>query len=533
MSDEFKTNYLFNRFVSGKLSRREFIGSLAAMGASAALIDTFIGDRALAATPKKGGKIIVGTEGQQPGDSLDPTKFNSTSNLLMGFTVYDLLVNRGPDLKPIPWLAESWEASADSKTWTFKLRSDVTWHDGKKFTADDVIYSCGRHTAEKSESPAKGYMSQIAGIRKDGDHTVIFTLNAGNADFPIVMSDTRVHITQAGYEDFASGTAPGTGPFKVKEFKPGQRYIFERNDDYWGDGGPYVDEIEVLGIGDITSRVNALISGDINVLLSLDPKAVSLIEKTGAANLLRAKSGQFMNIAMMMDREPTNNNDVRLALKYAMDREQIVENVLKGYGSVGNDHPVAPIDPFYCDTIAQRTYDPDKARFHIKKAGLENTSIDLYTSDVPASGSVAATQVFQQSAAKAGVKLNLIEPPADQYWSSVWIQKPICASGWDGRPVPDLILSIAFKSGESYNETKWANEKFDKILVEARSEQNFDKRKEMYCELQTMLQNDGGHITTAFLDILDASRPEVMGITPHSSGALGFYQMARTVWIDS
>ena len=163
MSDEFKTNYLFNRFVSGKLSRREFIGSLAAMGASAALIDTFIGDRALAATPKKGGKIIVGTEGQQPGDSLDPTKFNSTSNLLMGFTVYDLLVNRGPDLKPIPWLAESWEASADSKTWTFKLRSDVTWHDGKKFTADDVIYSCGRHTAEKSESPAKGYMSQIAG----------------------------------------------------------------------------------------------------------------------------------------------------------------------------------------------------------------------------------------------------------------------------------------------------------------------------------------------------------------------------------
>jgi peptide/nickel transport system substrate-binding protein len=532
MSNDQKTNYFFNQFIAGKMTRREFTGRLAALGASAALIDSFVVSRALAATPKKGGKITVGTEGQQAQDSLDPTKFYSTSNLLMGFSVYDTLVNRGPDLRAVPWLAESWEASSDSKTWTFKLRKDVTWHDGKKFTADDVIYACGRHISEKSESPAKAYMSQIAEMKKDGDHTVIFTLTAGNADFPIVLSDTRVHITQNGFEDFASGMSPGTGPFKVKEFKPGVRYNFVRNDDYWGSDGPFVDEIEVLGIGDITARVNALISGDINVLLSLDPKAVGLLEKAPGVEVYKAKSGQFMNVAMMLDRAPTNDNNFRLAMKHGIDRQQVVDNVLKGYGSVGNDHPIPSIDPFYCDAIPQRTYDPDKANFYIKKAGLEKTPIDFYTSDVPASGSISATQIFQQSAAKAGINFNLIQPPADQYWSSVWIKKPICASGWDARPVPDLILSIAFKSGGSYNETKWENEKFDKILVEARSVQDTAKRKEMYCELQRMLHDDGGHITMAFVDYLDASRSEVKGITPHGSGPLGFYQMARTVWID-
>ncbi len=532
MSREQQSRYYFAQLVAGRMSRREFIGRMMAAGASVGVVNALLADRAGAATPKKGGRVVVGGEAAQAKDSLDPTKFYSTSNLLMGYTVYDTLVNRGPDLKPIPWLAESFETGKDASDWVFKLRKGVMFHNGKELTADDVIYSAWRHANPKSESPAKAFMSQIKEMKKEDKYTVRFTLAGPNADFPIVMSDTRVHITQDKYEDFAH-TAPGTGPYKVKVFDPGSQYVFTRNDHYWGEGGPWVDEIEVVGIGDLTARVNALISGDINVMIELDPKAVDLIKANSVTRLLLTKSGKFINTAMMLDRAPTSDNDVRLALKYALDREKVVRNVFKGLGSVGNDHPISPVDPFYCSDIPQRVYDPDKARFHIKKAGLENTAIDYYASDVPGAGSLAAAQVYQQSAAACGVKLNIVQPPPDTYWSSVWIQKPMCASGWDPRPVPDLIFSIAFKSGGDYNETHWNNEKFDKLLVEARGVTDFAKRKEMYCEMQRMLQDEGGHITTAFTDFLDATRTEIKGITPHPSGPLGFYQFARTVWIDA
>lgn len=515
-----------------RISRREFIQYMGALGVGAAAIPSLLSSPAYAAEPKKGGKITLGVEAAQAKDSLDPTRYFSTANILMGFSVYDSLVNRGADLKPVPWLAESWEVGADASEWIFQLRKDVEWHDGKPFVADDVIYSCNRHMREGTESPAKGYMSQIAEMTKDGDHVVKFKLTAPNADFPIVLSDTRVQISQNGYEDFVNTTV-GTGPFKVKEWKAGSRYVFERNDNYWGSDGPWVDEMEVIGIGDITARVNALLSGDINVMLELDPKAVRLIERNKKVDLIKSPSGAFVNLAMMMDREPTNNADFRMAMKHAVNREQIVNNVFKGYGSVGNDHPISPTDPYFCADIEQRSYDPDKARFHIKKAGLENTPIDFYASDVPGAGALAACQVVQQSAAESGINLNLINPPADTYWSAVWIQKPMVASGWDMRPVPDLMFSIAFKGDSDWNETKYVDEKFDSLLLEARSTVDFDTRKAMYCEMQQLLQDDGGHITLAFRDILDAKASNVQGINSHPSGPLGFYQFARTVWIDS
>jgi len=356
-------------------------------------------------------------------------------------------------------------------------------------------------------------------------------LTAPNADFPVVLSDTRVQITQNGREDFTKPA--GTGPFKVVDFTPGSRYVFERNDNYWGDDGPYVDEVEFVGIPDPTAKINALLAGDINCILQLDQKAARLINNSGSSYVIDAPSGAFLNLAMMVDREPTNNNDFRLAIKHAMDRQGLVDNVLKGFGSVGNDHPIAPISPYYNTDLPQRTFDPDKANFHIKKAGLENTPIDFYGSDVAGSGGLACAQHLQQSAKKANINLNVINPPADSYWSAVWIQKPMIVSGWDARPVPDLIFAIAFASESGWNETLWKNDKFDKLMVSARSDTDFESRKAKYFEMQEMLHNNGGHGTLAFRNYVDAASNEVQGINPHGSGPLGFYQGPRTAWIDS
>ncbi|MFL2791536.1 MAG: ABC transporter substrate-binding protein [Paracoccaceae bacterium] len=531
MSDKKFNEYLFQKYLKNDISRRKFMGTLAAAGASSTVINSLLSKRAHAATPKRGGRLVVGMEQATAQDSLDPTSYWGTGNILMGNCVHDWLVNRGPDLNPAPFLATSWEPNADASSWVFNLRTDVEWHDGAKFTADDVMYSCTRHFREGTESPAKAYMSTIASMDKLSDHQLRFNLTAPNADFPVVLSDTRVQITQNGREDFSNPA--GTGPFKVVDFTPGSRYVFERNDNYWGDDGPYVDEVEFVGIPDPTAKINALLAGDINCILQLDQKAARLINNSGSSYVIDAPSGAFLNLAMMVDREPTNNNDFRLAIKHAMDREGLVNNVLKGFGSVGNDHPIAPISPYYNSDLPQRTYDPDKANFHIKKAGLENTPIDFYGSDVAGSGGLACAQHLQQSAKKANINLNVINPPADSYWSAVWIQKPIIVSGWDARPVPDLIFAIAFASESGWNETLWKNDKFDKLMVSARSDTDFESRKAKYFEMQEMLHNHGGHGTLGFRNYVDAASNEVQGINPHGSGPLGFYQGPRTAWIDS
>lgn len=513
---------------SSALSRRTLLKGTAAAG----LLLPF-GRAALAQeAPKSGGRLVVGLNAWTSSDTLDPGNFYDSNNALVGFAVYDLLVNRGPDLKPTPWLALSWEPNADASEWVFKLRPDVTFHSGKAFGADDVIYTYSRLIGPDSTSPTKAFLSQIKEMKKEDDLTVRFTLTAPNADLPITFSDTRVHIVENGATEFL-GKASGTGPFKVKTFEPATSYVLERNPNYWGENGPYVDEIEYIGISDSAARVNALLSGDVDIIMDLPPTAVPALQADQGMVVLNAKSGTHVNLAMMLDMDPTTSNDVRLAMKYALDRDAIVQNIYKGFGTVGNDHPISPIDPYFNKELPQRVYDPEQARFHIKKAGLEGVKLPFYTSDAPRNGCVAATQIYQQSAAAAGIDLDLIQIPADSYWEKVWIKQPMLVSSWDGRPVPDLILSIAYQSGADYNETHWNNEKFDKLLVEGRSTVDFAKRYEIYGECQRMLQDDGGMAVMAFIDIIDAHGSHVKGISAHPSGNLGFFQFATSVWIDA
>ena len=515
----------------GRITRREFTGRMTAAGLSATAISGLLLNKAKAETPKKGGKITVGCEGNAK-ETLEPGTFQSVAAVNTGFAVYDPLTSRGADLRPEPWSAESWDSNTDASEWIFKLRKDVTFHDGKKFGADDIVYSYWRIIAPESENPAKSMLAHVQEVKKDDDHTVKFVLSSPDADFPVACGDHRSQVVQDGWTEF-SHTTSGTGPFRIKEFNPGINYLLERNDDYWGDDGPWLDEIEYLSMGDVTARINALLSGEIQVLGGLDPKAVDLIERRDDVAVMTIESSTQINLVMTLDQAPTDNPDLRLALKYGLDRERIVNNVFKGLAHVGNDHPISPIDPFYCDEIPQRPYDPDKARFHIKKAGMENVPVDLYTSDAAFAGAESATVVYQESAAAGGINLNVIRSPADSYWDVVWMVKPFVVSNWDSRPTANILFSTVLWGDAPWNESHWRNERFDQLLVEARATTDFDKRKAMYCEMQQMVQDDGGHSVMAFMNYTDARRSEVRGITPHPGGPLGFFKMARTAWLDS
>jgi len=525
-----KQRGLLDDFLRGRIGRRQFIQRMSAIGVSALASTSLLSTFAHAATPKRGGRLVVGAYGSV-NDGLDPARFNSVCGHSSGLTVYDTLVGRDQNLQPAPSLAESWEPNADATEWTFKLRKDVVYHDGKPFTADDVIYSYSRIIADESTSPLKAVFTHINEIRKDDPHTVRFVLSTPDVEFPLPCGDHRSAVVQAGHTDFTRTTV-GTGPFRVTGYEPGVRYQFERNDDYWADEGPYVDEIEFIGIQDPTTRLNALLSGDIDLLGGLDPLALDLIERRDDVALITAESSTPVSLTMMMDRSPSDNNNFRLAMKYAADRQKIVDVAYKGLAHVGNDHTISPILPFHCDGIAQREYDPERARHHIREAGLENVPINIHTSDVYP-GIVAATEVFQEDAARAGIRINVVRVPSDTYWDTAWMIEPTCVAYWDARPSVNVMFSTVFASDAPWNEAVWKNERFDRLLLEARATMDDSLRREMYCDMQQMLQDEGGHSTWAHVNYSDARRLHVQGITPHASGNFGFFKFARSVWLDT
>jgi peptide/nickel transport system substrate-binding protein len=201
---------------------------------------------------------------------------------------------------------------------------------------------------------------------------------------------------------------------------------------------------------------------------------------------------------------PFDDVNVRLALKYAIDRQQLVETVLNGYGTLGNDHPIGPNDPFFNTELEQKSYDPDRARFHLAEAGLESLDVDINLADAAFAGAVDAGVLFSESAATGGINLNVVREPNDGYWSNVWMQKPFAGTYWGGRPTPDWMFSTAYAEGVPWNETYWSNERFNELLLEARSELDQELRREMYFEMQQITSDEGGIIIPMFAQYVGA-----------------------------
>ena len=533
MSDKY-VDYLKDQYARRRISRREFVGRLSAVGVTAAVAGSVLGtaEKARAATPKKGGSARIAMANITQGENLDPLASNSNTAHMRAMTGWNPLVKLSPKFEPMPELATSWESTPDAKQWIFKIRQGVQFHNGKTMTAKDVAHSLRRHTGQKTESQAKALFKSVAEVKVDDASTVRVVLSSPNADFPIYLGLQNVGMVPEELQAAAAGKGVGTGAFRLKEFKPGISSTWVRNENYWKEGLPYLDEVEIFPIIDRTARTNAIISGEIDVMSNADPRTVDLLRRTPGVEVASTKAGAHTLISCQTELSPADNGELRLALKYAMDREKTLRNVYKGLGQLGNDHNVHPGDPFYCKELAQRTYDPDKARFHIKKAGLENTEIPLFTSETPGPGAIEVAEVLQQTAAPAGVKIKVTKVPADTYWSNTWLKQPIIISGWNGRPTADLMMTAAHSPGTRFNESRWENPRFSELLIKARGELNRTKRAAMYCEMQTIIHNDGGVVGPTFYDYVDAIRDYVKGFVPNGTGTLGGFQVAEFIWFD-
>ena len=500
--------WLGRQLFSGKISRREFIGRTVALGATTALATSLAGEIAKAA-PKHGGHVRVGQGHGSTTDSLDPATYENGYTAVLNYAIHNHLAEIGQSGNLEPELAESWEASSDATTWTFKLRKGVEFHNGKTMTAEDVVASINHHRGEETKSAAKPLLTQVEDIKADGDDTVVVRLTGGNADFPYVISDYHVAIlpTKDGGVDWQSGT--GTGPFKLQGFEPGVRADYVRNPNYFKGDKPYFDSMEQLSIIDVTARTNALTTGEIDVMDRCDLKTVHLLKRSPNLQVKETVGTLHYTFPMRTDTPPFDNNDVRLALKHAINREEIVQKVLRGFGSLGNDHPISPSVPFFAKDLPQRGYDPDKAKFHLKKAGAEGLAVQLSAADAAFAGAVDAAVLYKEHAAAAGINIEIVREPNDGYWSNVWMQKPWCACYWGGRPTQDWMFSTAYVNGADWNDTFWKHDKFNELVIQARAELDQNKRAQMYAEMQAIIRDEGGVVVPMFANYVFAMSAKI------------------------
>ncbi|KKM81233.1 hypothetical protein LCGC14_1331890 [marine sediment metagenome] len=465
----------------------------------------------LRAQAKRGGRFRAGLNGANTSDSWDARTHSDIFMISAAQgSVFDNLTEVAPDGSLRGELAESWEASEDAKTWTFTLRKGVTFHNGKPFGADDVIESLQLHVAEDSKSAAKPIVSSISEMKKLGEHEVQFTLDAGNADFPYLMSDYHLLIYPAGQMDEALSKGIGTGLYRVEAFEPGVRFVGKRVDSHYKDGNfGWFDEIEYIAINDSTARMNALMTGQVDAINRIDFKTEALLKANPNVRIQEVTGNQHYTFAMLTDVAPYDQVNVRQALKYGINRQEMVDKILLGHGQVGNDTPIGPANQYYHADMEQLAYDPDKAKFHLKQAGLDTLSIDLSASDAAFVGAVDAAQLFQASANAAGIKINLIQEPADGYWSNVWLKKPFCAVYWSGRATEDWMFSSAYEAGVEWNDSHWNHERFNKLLVEARAELDEARRAGMYAEMQLLTRDQGGVVIPVFTSYVFAMADKV------------------------
>lgn len=487
-------------------TRRGFLAGAAAGGMALGL---GLNTRAHAAEPKKGGTLRVGYTQGSTSDSLDPATYANDFMFATSYAVFSTLVEIAPDGSAQPDLAESYEATPDARVWTFRLRDDATFSDGKTVTAVDVISSIRHHMGPDSKSGVKPLLAQIKDIRADGDKVVIFELEDGNADFPFIFNDYHLTIRQDKDGSIDPESRIGTGGYVIEAFEPGVRIELKRRDDYWKAGRAHFDKVVLLKVGDPAARMNALMTGEVDLIDRPDLKTIHLLKRNRNVKIHTQNGTLHYTMPMQVTAAPFDDVNVRLALKHAIDREAIVQKVLKGFGTVGNDHPIASSMPYYNAELEQHAYDPDKAKHYLSKSGLSSLDVTLHTADAAFNGAVDASVLFSEAAKGAGINLKVAREPDDGYWSNVWLQKPFCCSYWGGRPTPDLMFSAGYAATADWNDTSWKNERFNQLLAEGRSQLDQGLRAEIYGEMQQLCQTDGGALIPAFGQYVSAMSTKV------------------------
>jgi len=544
---------LKRQLAEGEIDRREFLRFATLLGMSAPAAYAFVarvtGERVIpearAQALPRGGTLRLGMRCQ---DLKSPHTYSWVESSNSARQVCDYLTITGHDNITRPGLVEKWEASPDLKTWTLRLRRNVRWHTGRLFTADDVVWNLKRvldpktgssvvglmkgflleefETGEKDDkgNPKKSTRLWDAGaIQKVDD----FTVRLHGKTPQIAVPEWLFHyplliLDPAENGEFKVGSN-GTGAFELVVNEVGRRQVFKARKDYWG-GGPYLDAIEVIDLGDDpAAAVAALASKQVDGLYSADIVQLEALQRLPHVQLYQITTAQTA-VARMQPVKPFDDKRVRQAMRYAIDPGAILQIAHRGIGSPGEHHHVSPIHPEYAK-LPEFRRDVARARRLLAEAGYP-TGIDVEIACKPQPPwELLAVQAMVEQWKEAGIRVKINVMPSTQYWE-VWTKVPFGFTTWTHRPLGVMVLGLAYRTGVPWNESRYSNRDFDNLLTQAEGTLDVGQRREIMAKLEAILQDDGPIVQPLWRAVFTAYDKRVLGFRIHPTLYIFGHQLA-------
>lgn len=497
------------------LSRRIFLQTTTAIAALS------LGLPALAETKAVAGGTLRVSVNVTPA-KLNPMLVRTNPEYMIAEMLYSGLTTLGHDMSAQPDLATEWSANADASEWTFKLRDNAVFSNGAPVTADDVVASFNKLLDPETAAPGRRNLGPIKNIAAKDASTIVFATDGSFADLPVALTYPTAKILPAsiiadGFDDLAR-TPVGSGPFKLVEFNADQNAVLEGREDYFIPGQPYLDRVEVITFPDAAGSTAALLAGEVDMMLDVQPTDFARIAASSGIDGLRTPSGRFLDVVMDNQVKPWNDPRVRQALALSVDREAMVELVAEGYGTPGNDSPVNSAYRYYSGAELKK-YDPKAAKALLAEAGYpDGLDLELIASEKPGYRSAMAV-VLREMAGPAGFRISVKTMDHPTYLDQVWKKGPFYVGFYNMQPTEGTIFNLLFTSGASWNETKWNNTAFDKLVGDADRTVDAAARAPLYADAQKMMREEVPALVPCFFDLLGAKAKYVENYEQHPRGA--------------
>ncbi|MBF9049194.1 diguanylate cyclase [Roseobacter sp. HKCCD9010] len=509
----------------GTMDRREFLTRATALGVSASVAYGLIGSAKPARAAghiQQGGTIRIQQEVRA---MKDPPSYDwpQIANFSRGWLEY--LVEYSRDGVFSGRLLENWEVNEDATQYTLYLRQGVMWNDGTPFTSADVAYNITRWCDRSMEGNAMAsrmgaLIDEATGAIADGvlevvdDHTVV--LNLAQPDITIIptMSDYPSAIVQNGFSGSPVDNPVGTGPYRPVSYEVGVGAVMEKNPDHtwWdADNGAALDRIEFVDLGtDQSAHLAAAEAGEIDMLYETVGNFVDIFDSIGWTKS-EALSANSLVLRTNQNNAPYDDVRVRRALALACDNSVLLEIGYDGRGTVAENHHVCPIHPEYAD-IGPPEYNPEEARRLMEEAGVLDFEHELISIDDswrrPTSDALAA------QLRDAGLNVTRTIYPGSTFWND-WAEYPFSSTDWGHRPLGVQNLTLAYKSGEPWNETGFNNEEFDTLLAEASAIADAEARSQVMARIQQIMRDEGVIIQPYWRSVYRHHREDIVGAETH------------------